>query len=671
MMLSTYSDFAPILILSVIVLAFVIGRHVPRDNLKEIDNIFAVFGFLLGFFAMILNLTYTNKDMFMLGPVIAVSCLLYLRYRDVFKEAIHHYPLLQINFQYHEKIFSILWWILISAAVFTYYFSEIYTRHPLFFFLISGAVAILGIQIIIFNISNPINAPILICKILLLSLILRYSAYSISPYPVGSDPWVHIQYISYFLDYGRVDVPSYFSNYYLSYPIAHLHATCAALLGSISPHDAMFLLGVDLTFSTIVPFLIIRMLTGNDRIALIAMLLLNFSDAGIQWGVQIIAMSYGIAIYVLILYLALKILSNPNGKIKYSSLLFLFLFVIVWTHTISAFISLVSLLALTVGRILYDVFYARKSFSIETRSVQIMIIPIMFLLITMIYHWMDPAYPFFDRNIDALIKSLSMETEFLGAAVISEVRGQWEELLQSLGFCMYVFFGVIGALYCLSYKEQAKKYFPLVTLVVVLFSFVYIFPMFGIRNFIPDRWAAFAFISLTLFTGFGLLCSLSLLKTKKMIFCAVVIFFFIGSFFMITNAVTNHDSPLYGEKSSVKLIWTESEMEMYSHMLDVYDGQIIADEHTQQRPIGMYIRYTNSEPYTLLNGGIDKELLSNGLVVWKRDSLTRPMHVRSDNSRYVATVFLGDQFWQYLKNNYGCISDVHSARIYLPNNSDF
>lgn len=34
----------------------------------------------------------------------------------------------------------------------------------------------------------------LISKILLLSLVLRLSAYFISPYPIGSDPWAHANF---------------------------------------------------------------------------------------------------------------------------------------------------------------------------------------------------------------------------------------------------------------------------------------------------------------------------------------------------------------------------------------------------------------------------------------------------------------------------------------------
>jgi len=98
-------------------------------------------------------------------------------------------------------------------------------------------------------------------------------------------------------------VPPDFLFYYVNYPIAHLHAACTSLLAALSPHDAMFLLGTILTLSTLTTFLIVRMLTGNAQLALISMLLLNFIDVQIQWSVQVIAMSFGLAIYAFIIYL--------------------------------------------------------------------------------------------------------------------------------------------------------------------------------------------------------------------------------------------------------------------------------------------------------------------------------------------------------------------------------
>ena len=530
-MFSTYSDLAPVVILLTLFLSLVIGRNVTQKSLRSIDGIFAALGFLLGLFMTLMNLVYTSNSLFLLSPVIAMSCILYLRYRSKFKEKTSN-SLLLISDR-NNAILSIIWWFLISAALVMYYFSELYTRHPLFFFLISGAVAILGVQIITFCGSKGTKTSINVGKILLLSIILRYSAYFVSPYPIGSDPWYHQEYIKSFLEYGRIAAPPGLSISYVSYPIAHLHAVCTSLLASISPHDAMFLLGTILALSTIVTFLIVRMLTGNVQLALISMLLLNCVDAQIQWSIQVIAMSFGVAIYAFIIFFALKIYSKPEYKIRYIPFMIVFLCIIVWTHTISAFVTLVSLFALAVGCTLYEFLYNRDIFSFRSQNARLLMVPLIFLTVIITYHWMDPSYPFFDQSFGGLLKSLSMEAEFLGGTTLSNIHGRWEELLQPVGFCLYAFFGIIGALYCSSHKLRAKKYFPVIALALVLFFVRYAFPIFGMRNIVPDRWPAFAFVCFPLFVGLGFFCVLNLLKTKGSILCAIAMVLFIGSFFMI------------------------------------------------------------------------------------------------------------------------------------------
>ena len=659
---SSYSDYSAIVILITSALSIFIGRNITRESLRGIDSIFAVLGFLFGLFMMVINFFYVSNVLLLLSPLIVISCTLYLRYRNEFRESPSS-SLLEINHR-HSMILSIIWWSLTTAALITYYLSEIYTRHPLFFIFISGAVAVLGVQIISFRGSNRTKVFIYIVKILMISIIFRASAYYISPYPVGSDPWGHREYISYFLDYGRVAVPQDFPIYYLNYPVAHLHAAFTSLLTSISSHDALFLLGVILAISTIVTFLIGLMLTGNVRLALISMLLLNFTDAHIQWSIQVIAMSFGIAIYAFIIFFALRIYSKPEERLKYIPFMLTFLGIIVWVHTIAAFITLLSLFLLIMGYILYDVVYNKNILSFRSENAQLLVGPSLFLIIVALSHWMDPSYPFFDMTLDKLFKSLSMEAQFIGATTLSNVHGRWEELLETAGFCLYAFFGFIGALYCLSHKEQAKKYFTVIILVLVLFIARYIFPIFGMSNIIPSRWPAFAFSCFALFVGFGIFCALRLFKTKRNILCMAAILLFIGSFFMITNDLANNDSPLYGEKVSPKLIWTESEMNMFYWINYSYDDKIITDEHTQQRPFNTYLKNQKAKTYRLLpDGKIDTDFLSKGLIIWREDSLNRPV-IFSGGKRFT-TLLLDEKFFAYLDHNYECISDVGTAKSYL------
>lgn len=664
-MISTYSDISILVVLLTIFLSFTIGRGIKIEDLKGIDGIFAVLGFAFGLFMTFMNLIYVSNDLFLLSPIISLSCMIYLRYCNLFKKRPHD-SLLQIS-RRQNTILNITWWFLIAAAVTTYYLSEVYTRHPLFFFFVSGAIAVLSIQIITYHNKNKeIMISLLIIKILMISAILRYSAYYISPYPVGSDPWVHREYVSYFLEYGRITVPSDFLYHYVNYPISHLYSVVTALIVSISPRDAWFMLSIILTLSTIITFMIARMLTGDIQIALTSMLLLNFTDAHIQWSIQVIPMSFGIAIYVFTIYFALNRYLNPNPRYgsKYASLLIIFLIIVVWAHTISTFIILVSLLSLVLGVILYEIIYMRDLSITRLLDRLILVKPIIVLSIVIFYHWVDPSCNFFDEIFISLIDSLSQEAKFLENTSISNITGNWAELLKPVGFCLYTFFGIVGTLYCSSDKHKANKYFPLIFLVLILFIFRYAFPILGIRNIIPYRWPAFAFIGFTPLIGIGVFCCLSLLKTKNAVLCALAMFLFLGSFFMITGEISNNDSPFYGEGTSTKVIWTESEMSLFSWTNNTYNGNIIADEHTQQRPFNTYLKNSHCKTYRLLpDGTVDTQFLSSGLVIWREHSLDRPM-IFSGGRRFTA-MLLDDHFWNYLQDNHNCISNTGGARGYL------
>jgi len=665
-MTSSYSEFAPVIILLAFVLLFIIGHDIKKDSLKSIDGFLAVLGIVFGFFMTLMNLNYTSEDLFLLSPVILLSCIFYLRYRSKFKKIPDDF-LRKISNQQnsipHNIILNIIWWCLTVVSLFAYYVSDIYTRKPLFFVLVSVAVAILGVQIITSNVCNKTNTTIFIIKILYISIILRYSAYFISPYPIGSDPWEHNEYIKYFIDFGRIAVPAEFLYYYVNFPIAHLYVVCTALITSISTHAAMFFLGVILTFSTIVTFLLTRMLTGNIQLALLSMLILNFIDVHILWSVEVIAMSFGIVIYAFIIYIFIYRYSNSMSNPNFAFFLLIFLFLSVFTHTIGAFITLISLVVLVVAIVFCEATFNRSS--IRSHNLRILITPPLLLAIIIWCRWTDPSYLFFETIFNKLVRSLSQEAAFLGAISLSNITGRWEELFQPMAFCIYVFFGIIGTLYCLSDKKTAYKYIPLIFIILMLFVIRYAFPIFGIRNIIPSRWPVFAFISFALFIAVGMYCSLNLLKTKTSITCAVAIIFLTGSFFMITNPLVNNDSPLFGGTIFPKLVWTESEMIMYAHINSVYDGIIIADEHTRNRPFEAYLKNNLSKPYRITsNGMIDNKRFSEGLVIWREDSLKRPTVFASGN--YVVSLLLDERFLRSLDGSHNRVCSTKTATCYTP-----
>ena len=371
--------------------------------------------------------------------------------------------------------------------------------------------------------------------------------------------------------------------YYCNYPTAHLLACAANLIGNISIKESMFIIGAVLTLSTIFVYLIVRKITNNINLALLSMLLLNFADFHIQWSIQVIAMTFGIAICAIIIYLILK--TQEKHQLIYTALLILFLFVIVWTHTVSGFIALVSVISLYVGSLIYRGIYEED----KHKELVVSLTLCLMFVVLLVFHWMDLNYPFYESITIGLVNSLNKEAEFLGR-IPTITQQHWESLLNIFGFLVYIFFGIVGSLYCLSRKYANKTKVALIFMLIVLYFVFFVFPIMGMRNIMPYRWPAFIYVSFMLFVGIGLIGFLSMLKSKKQKVAFVFILLFISSFFMITTFVSDMDSPVYGKEINQKCIWTESEMTLFEKINNSYGGVTVTDSQTHGRPFEPYLK---------------------------------------------------------------------------------
>lgn len=650
---------APFVITATLIVCTLIAIKIKKEDILTIDGIFSVVGFGLGLLITSMNLIYSNNYLISLGPLLAIACLLYLRLRAKILERGADFNL---NLNPNTlKAINIMYWVCISVALLSYHQATPYHRPPIFFICISLGVALLGLEILSSKFKDNFSIFSMMFKILLISLIIRASAYFISPYPIGSDPWGHADLIKSFLHFHNLTVtPEWPQNqynfYYTQYPLAHLYVCTANLIGNISVKESMFVVGVVLALSTIFVYLIVKEITNNINLALLSMLLLSFADFHIQWSIEIIAMSFGIVIYTILIYLILK--TRGKHQLLYTCLSIPFLFVIVWTHTVSAFIAMISVISLYLGAFVYKSIYREHNY----KELLVSLTFCMILAVMMILHWMDPNYPFIESITRGLVNSLVKEAEFLGR-LPSILQQQWESLLNILGFLIYIFFGIIGSLYCLSRKYADKTKVALVFMLIVLYFMFFAFPVMGMRNVMPYRWPAFIYVSFVLFVGIGLTGFLSLLKSKKQVISFALIVLFSTSFLMITTFASDMDSPVYGKAIIQKVVWTESEMMLFGKMNDSYGGVIVTDLQTRNRPFQTYLKREKSACYaSTIEGDVDWDYMNGKLVIWRKVSLTRP--VQMAGYRHPA-MLLGTEFKNHLDNNFSCISDTREARAYL------
>ena len=652
-----FKEIVPMVIILTLIISILIALKIKKSDVFSIDGKFAVIGTVLGILITSLNLIYSNNYLITLGPLLTIACLLYLKKREILLKGKTD----QIfNFDSKTlKITQIIYWICITVALVSYHQATPYYRPVIFFISISVAVAFLGLEILSSNYDQKVNVYKTFFKIFLISLILRYSAYFISSYPIGSDPWAHAEIISDFSLYGTSNLHQ-IHPYYSNYPLMHIFASITGVFGNFTTKESMFVVGAVLVLSTIFVYLIVKNITNNTNLALFSMLLINFSDFHIQWSVQVIAMTFGIAFYTISIYLL--IVQKDKFAVIYKLFLILFIFLIIWIHTVSSLIFLVSLISLYAGSIIYKLIYSDKNIS---GKLTIRVTLCLLFIVILIYHWMDPKYPFFESITRGLINSLSSEAEFLGRSTISNIRDSWASILEIFGFLTLIFFGILGSLYSLSTKHTSKTKFSLIFMLIILFFIFFAFPVMGMRNIVPYRWPAFIFTTFVLFAGIGIFQFTNSGRNKYYMAGFLLILLSTSSFFMITNSITNLDSPIYGKDLNQKMVWTESEMKLFTSINNSYSDYIVSDLQTFRRPFETYLKRDKVTGYqTTPKGDLNLEYMSDKLLIWRKSSLDTSVQVQGYRS---PSMILGMDFKRYLDDNYSNIYDTGEAKAYLQN----
>ena len=111
-----FKELAPYVITATVIICALIALKIKKEDILTIDGIFVVVGFMLGLFITSLNLIYSNNYLISLGPLLAIACLLYLRFRTKILTSSTDFNL---NFDNKTlKIISILYRLCISVAMF-------------------------------------------------------------------------------------------------------------------------------------------------------------------------------------------------------------------------------------------------------------------------------------------------------------------------------------------------------------------------------------------------------------------------------------------------------------------------------------------------------------------------------------------------------------------------
>jgi hypothetical protein len=286
--------------------------------------------------------------------------------------------------------------------------SNLYDRPPVFFILLMVAAFSIVLDILALKDTNKAHIAVALLKIFILAITLFLSMYHEFPRILGVDPWLHNQWIQETIDSGHITPGLYIPNDYYLFPFFHIWSAATQIVTQVSTYNAVFIsTAILIVFSGLFIYLIGARLV-NVKAGLLVTLLVLFSDQLISKSTSIIAMSLAFCFFPAILYL---IFCRKKKTISDTSLAVLLFVGIVFTHTIAALVTLLSLIVIYIG---VKVFKKRGELSLPYESLAVAMIT--FFGLFMLFRWMQPTpgqMPFLDMNIRNIASTLQSQAQFV------------------------------------------------------------------------------------------------------------------------------------------------------------------------------------------------------------------------------------------------------------------
>ena len=199
----------------------------------------------------------------------------------------------------------------------------------------------------------------------------------------------------------------------------------------------------------------------------------------------------------------------------------------------------------------------------------------------------------------------------------------------------------------------------LIAALVVLIGLPLSFPLFGIANIEPTRWPAFYYVILCIPAAVGVLTVTNCIGYQKLRHLVLVCLMFAFSFLMITNSVSNTDSPVYAPYLNERLVYTDSEIAA-GQIMGAYDGPIICDMR-YAGALGRTYHPANVRSSRMLG----ERRLNSSLVLW-RDILSERPAVIDTPAKGIHLTVLGKAYEQKLESSHNLIYNNKDTKAFLP-----
>lgn len=467
-------------------------------------------------------------------------------------------------------------------------------RTPLFYNLATVAGVAIFAQIF-FTRERDFVPWLLLLQILAFAFTIRYVSLLTTPGYTGIDVWTHVPAWSETIaETGSLGFLE--GNKYYASPLFHLVVVATSLLADISVRNGLFLsVGFGMAISPIFLYITARLFV-SARWSLFATAIYAISAHTVEWSIHLIPTGLGLVFFLGVFYLLVRVLDvNPGGR-EFVLIVILSIATIL-THQISAFIMLILTGAGLLAHLLlrFELFSPPSQFrglrAGEGDSVSLTGLLafdlgfITFMWSLTPYHgdtFLATTFSFFRVTLEesaGLGDTTGTRSE---PAVDPTLLEQAVQYIDAAVFLIPFALAVVGCFYILRRRNISHATIMCGASIVVMLVFIFGFPMFGVRTFIPQRWYAFLAAPMALLAAIGV-AYLSRRLTTPVVF--VVLLVFALAFPMVSMAATDGtiDNPRFGD-AQTQYSYNQAELSAVDTI-----GEI--------RPVGEDEVYHTDHPY--------------------------------------------------------------------------
>ncbi|MFC6733582.1 MULTISPECIES: DUF2206 domain-containing protein [unclassified Haladaptatus] len=457
---------------------------------------------------------------------------------------------------------------------------------------VSAVIGTLILIQVLFAPDSDLRPRWMLIQILAFVGVLRLAALFTSPGYIGIDIWTHMEQIARPV-YEQRSLSAISDNKHFAAPFFHLLVAGVAILFDVTLRDALYLsLGLAMPFAALLIYMTTRLLVAT-RWALFAAVMYGIGDYVIEWGMHLIPTSHGLLLFLGVLYAMVRVMQTEH-ELKDLALLLFFSVALILTHQVSSFIMMVVIGAAVVAQVILsiDLFSPTPvrpdvvSFTPAVNLSGLLVFDAGFIT----FMWSFTPYrgnSFLETVLNYLRETVADSAGFLnlasgGGGASGVVAGEGPTLIEQIaqyvdtvGFLLLLFVAIVGCLYVLRRERSRHSVFTLLIASVIMLVFVLGLPMFGIRNFIPQRWFAFLYAPLAIMGAIGVR-HMSFNLYPKVVVAVMLIFVLVFPGMMLMSSHGAIDNPVFDDNRA-RLSYTEQELDAV-HTVGTMTGRPDSEE---------------------------------------------------------------------------------------------